>query len=114
MSVGTAKSGVPMKIRRMQAPPDLFNVMRRLFVLGKRLTRLAALGRLLESLHHHAALELGDIVDEQNAVGVVDLVLQTSGEQAGGFNLFRLAVETEKFDAHRRWPLDLFVIVGDR
>src|ERR1022692_2385421 len=90
-----------MKIKRMQAPPNLSNVMRGLFVLGKWLGRLAALGRLLEPFHHHAALELGNIVDEQNAVGVVDLVLQTSGEQAGGLDLARRAIEIEIFDAHR-------------
>src|SRR6185437_2437240 len=113
ISAGTAKSGVPMKIRRMQAPPELSNVMRRLFVLGQRLNGLALLRRFLEALHHHVALELGDVVDEQDAVGVIDLVLQTGGKQASGLDLLRLAVETEIFDLHRRWPLDLFVIFGN-
>ena len=47
----------------------------------------AALLRLLELLHHPVALELGDVVDEQDVLGVVDLVLQAGREQAVGLDL---------------------------
>src|SRR3974390_973599 len=95
MSVGTAKSGVPMKIRRIQAPPLLADVMGRYLVLGQRLHGFAALGRLPEFPYHNVALELGDIVDEQHAVSMIDLVLQAGGEQALGFNLMLLAVQAQ-------------------
>src|SRR6476646_485273 len=87
-SVGTAKSGVPMKIRRIQA--NLYragaatsaDMMRRLRVLRQRLGAFGLLGRLFEFLHHHIALELGNMVDEKHAVDVVDLVLQAGRQQA--------------------------------
>src|SRR3974390_949556 len=114
MSVGTAKSGVPMKTRRIQAPPLLADVMRRYLILSQCLHGLAALGRLPEFPYHHVALELGDIVDEQHAVGMIDLVLQAGGEQALGFNLMLLAVQVQVLDAHFRRPRNLLVIFWDR
>src|SRR3954453_21622085 len=63
-SVGTAKSGVPMNTMR-SGIAALSNVMfgRRVFV-GRARVGAATLGGFLELLHHHLALELGDIVDE--------------------------------------------------
>ena len=86
-------------IEGAQAPRSS-NMMRRLFIVGQRRGAFRLLRRLLESLHHHVALELGDVIDEQDAVGVVDLMLQTGGEQAGGLDLMRLALEVEIFDAY--------------
>ena len=81
-SVGTAKSGVPMKIRRIQAnlwragAATSADMMRRLLILGQRLDAFGLLCRFLEFLHHHVALEFGNMVDEQHAVDMIDLVLQ--------------------------------------
>ena len=50
-------------------------------------TVAGALGGFLEFLDHPVALELGDVVDEQNAVEMIDLVLQNGGEQALGQDL---------------------------
>ena len=54
------------------------------------------------------------MVDEQNAVEMVDLVLQAGGEQPFGLDLLRLAVAVEIFDAHRGRALDFGIVVGDR
>jgi len=45
---------------------------------------------------------------------MVDLVLQTGGEQALGLDLVRLAVEVLILDLDLRGPLDLLVIFRDR
>ena len=72
------------------------------------------LGQLLELPHHHVALQLGNVVDEQHAVEVVDLVLQAGREQAVGLELLRLAVRDRDSRPSPRRALDLGVIVGDR
>src|SRR5580704_16767152 len=73
-------------------------------------TVAGALGGLLEFLDHPVALELGNVVDEENAIEVVDLVLQDGGEQALGQDLAFLALAVEGAGAYGRRPLDLGVI----
>ena len=73
-----------------------------------------ALGHLGEFLGHPVALELGDVVDEQHAVEMVDLVLQHRRQQTLGEDLLLLAVAIDETRAHARRPFDLFVIFGDR
>src|SRR5215471_4517274 len=153
MRVGTAKSGVPMKIRRSgifrpkvstshgRACPghprlsysesaktwmpgtrpgmtkkgsNSADMMRRLLVLGQRLGARGLFRGLLELLQYHVALELGDMVDEQHTIDVINLVLQAGRQQAIGLDLLRLEVEVEKLDLHRLRPLDLLVVFGDR
>src|ERR1700677_5266488 len=77
-------------------------------------TVAGALGRFLEFLDHPVALELGDVVDEENAIEMVDLMLQNGGEQALGQNLAFLPLAVEGAGAHGRGTLDLGVIFGDR
>ena len=48
--------------------------------------------RFGEFLCHPIALELGNMIDEKHAVEVIDLVLQTGGEQPISFDLVRLSV----------------------
>jgi hypothetical protein len=55
-------------------------------------TVAGALGRFLEFLDHPVALELRDMIDEENAIEMVDLVLQDSREQALGQDLAFLAL----------------------
>ena len=73
-----------------------------------------ALGHLGEFLDHAVALEFRDVVDEQHAVEMVDLMLQRRRQQALGEHFPRLALAVEKARAHLRRPLDLFVIFRDR
>ena len=129
-SVGTENSGVPMKMMRSGiadsagqalsrfARSNGFTSFRSSLTPRMRLpdhpARRAILGELLELLHHHVALQLRDVVDEQHAVQMVDLVLQAGGEQAVGFDLLRLAVAVEILDPDRGRPLDLGIIVRDR
>src|SRR4051812_23536844 len=74
----------------------------------------AALGGLRKFLDHAVALQLRQIVDEQHAIEVVDLVLDAGGEQPVGVLLVHLAVEIGKAEADLRRALDLFIIFGDR
>ena len=93
-SVGTENSGVPMKIRRsviwlgpllphqaavlqarfkrvyrLRSSPSKSRTLRRAVPDPHHpARRRAILGELLELLHHHVALQLGDMVDEQHAV----------------------------------------------
>jgi hypothetical protein len=69
-----------------------------------------ALGGLLEFLDHPVALELRDVVDEEDAVEVVDLVLQHRGQKALGQDFSELAFAVEGAGAHGGGPLDLGVI----
>jgi hypothetical protein len=49
--------------------------------------------------------QLREIVHEQHAVEVIDLVLDAGGEQAVGVFLMHLAVEIGEAHAHPRRPL---------
>src|SRR5262245_8245922 len=75
---------------------------------------LGPLRRLGEFLDDAVALELGQVIDEQHAVEVVDLVLQAGGEQPVRLDLMRLAVEIREANLHERRPLDLLVQFGNR
>ena len=54
-----------------------------------------------EFLHHAVALQPREVIDEQHAVEMVDLVLEADGEQAVGLQFLRLAVAIEVAHAHR-------------
>src|SRR5579863_621160 len=73
-------------------------------------TVASALRGFPEFLDHPVALELGDVIDEQNAVEMVDLVLEHGREQALSQGFARLSLSVEGADAHRRRALDLGVI----
>src|ERR1041384_742755 len=78
-----------------------------------RLLRLP-LRRLGEFLDHAVALELGDVVDEKHAVGVIDLVLQHGREQTVRRDLLLVAGEIHEADFHFARPLHLLVVLRDR
>src|SRR5436309_2485374 len=75
---------------------------------------LRPLGGLAEFLQHAVAFQLGEVVDEQHAVEVIDLVLDAGGIKALGVLFMHLAVEIGETHAHPRGALDLLVIFGDR
>src|SRR5438445_12781207 len=79
----------------------------------RNLSLRRVLGRLREFLDDAAALEPRDVVDEEHAVEVVDLVLQAGGEEAVRLQLLRLAVDIEILHPHLRGPLDLLVEFGN-
>ena len=64
--------------------------------LAGRLARL--LGDLGEFLDHHVAFQLRDMIDEQRAVEVIDLVLQAGGQYAGCLQKLFLAIAVDVFD----------------
>src|SRR5690606_28704406 len=76
--------------------------------------RSVALERLDGLLPHHFALELRDVVDEQHAVEMIDLMLNAGREHALGLDLLRPALAVGEGDADFRRTLDLLVIFGDR
>src|SRR5256885_14864353 len=67
-----------------------------------------------EFLDNPVALEARDVVDEENAIQVVDLMLQAGGEKARGVNLLGLALAVEIAGIHLRWAAHHVVIFGDR
>src|SRR5712691_9649668 len=72
------------------------------------------LRRLGELLEDAVALELGKVVDEQDAVEMVDLVLQAGGEEPIGLDLLRRTLEIEVFYLHLRRAFHVAVIFRDR
>src|SRR5258708_11925 len=105
-SVGTAKSGVPMKGRRgdMMVRP----------ARGLRLFRGGLLRGLGEFLGDAVALQLGQVIDEQLAVEMVDLMLHACREQADRLLFMRLALDIHIAEPHGRRPFDRFVIFRNR
>ena len=92
-SVGTAKSGVPMKARRrviLYVMPSGCRAAAASWARGPGVDARLARGRfqtlgLLQLAQRHRALELGEVIDEQHAFEMVHLVLQAGGEQPVGF-----------------------------
>src|SRR5438105_295042 len=102
--VGTENSGVPMKINRsgMLQPCVTFDRWR------SRSFRRAQLRRLGKFLGDAIALQFREIIDEQFAVEMIDLVLDAGREQAGRFFFVHLAVEIGVAEPHGRGALDFF------
>ncbi len=65
---------------------------------AERQSRLHLLGCFGEFFDDAVAFELGNMVDEKHAVGVIDLMLQAGREQAFGLDLVCLTVEIEILD----------------
>src|SRR5262249_18843853 len=103
-SVGSAKSGVPKKIRRTGGPS------------GGRLRAFLgfALQLLLALRDVEAALEPADPIDEQLAVEVVDLVLEAHRLEPLRADLDLLAVEIQRAQEHALRALHLRLEVGYR
>src|SRR5665213_751357 len=98
-SNGTEKSGVPMKIRR-----------RGMSLRRASAGRFSELRRLGVFLDDAVALQLGDVVDEQHAVEMVDLVLDAGRQQTRCLDLMLFAVKIEIAEHDLRRPLDLLVV----
>src|SRR3979490_2873213 len=73
-----------------------------------------ALGGLGKFLQHAVALQLRQIIHEQHAVEMIDLMLDAGGEQILGVFLMPLAVEIGEARAHLRRSLHFLVIFRDR
>src|SRR6185503_1559591 len=98
MSVGTAKSGVPMKTMRSAISDPVLALA---FLLARRLGEL---------FHDQIALQLGNVIDEQDAVQVIDLVLDAGREQTVDLALLLLAIIVEVSHANLRGPFHLGVV----
>src|SRR5260370_40879278 len=109
-SVGTANSGVPMKIRRRGMVRQRSSGGQG----GLRLFCCAQLRRLGKLLGDAIAFQLRNVVDEQLAIEMIDLMLDTGRKQPGRLLLMGLAIKVGVAKPHCRGPLDLFVIFGDR
>src|SRR5262245_5704114 len=129
-SVGTAKSGVPKKASRSGAlsPASARRPTRSADAqrgeaersssgrgVGLRVGLDLLLAKLLHALAHvHAALEPADAVDEEDAVEVVDLVLEAHRLEPLGLDLERVAVEIGRAQAHALGALDVGLEVRNR
>src|SRR5687767_14681033 len=116
-SGAVANSGVPQKstrtlelLLRMTVP---LAVLRR---LERRAADEAGILVLLQLplRERRGALQDAQVVEEQLAVEVVDLVLQAAREQLGRLDLVRVAVEVHRAHDDVLWPLDVRIDVGDR
>src|SRR6202034_4357631 len=61
-----------------------------------------------------AALEDTQVVDEQLAVQMIDLVLEAPGEEVGALDFERLPVAVERADDDACGAVDVAVYLGDR
>src|SRR5690606_1081436 len=99
-------SGVPKKTRRRE--------LNARGIRRSRLARRALFGELLAALLHvQAALQSADAIDEEDAVEMVDLVLDADGAQPFGALLDRIAVEIEAAQQDLRVALDGRGVVGN-
>src|SRR5262245_10745642 len=62
--------------------------------------------------HDHVALERGQVVDEQDAVEMVELMLDAAGEQAFGFEQPLLAILGQVTDLNRLRAGDIGELAG--
>ena len=106
-SVGTAKSGVPMKTRRSANQASTFLPSS----LSLRLCRFAALANFLMT-RSRLSLEMWSM-NRTPLRWSISCCRQVASRPAR-LDLARLAVEVEIFDLHLRRPLDLLVIFRDR
>src|SRR5688572_21044290 len=113
-SDGAAKADVPQKRTRTLQLLVAVVVLRDFQRRDAARQRLVAGAQLLPLLERRAPLEQPEIVDEQLAVQVIDLVLEAARQQLGRVELdrFPLAVLRLDDDAHR--ALDVGVDVGNR
>ncbi len=72
------------------------------------------LGVLSEFPHEEVALQPGNMIDEQDAIQMIDLMLQASRQNAVRLDLSRVAIAIEVTGAHAGRPLDILENVRDR
>src|ERR1700755_3093109 len=94
-SVGTAKPGVPMKASR-----------------SATLSGVSETLCLLQFAQRHGALQLRQVIDEEDAFEMVHLVLQVGCEQPVGFDRVMLAVAVEILGLDARGPLHVVPYLG--
>src|SRR3984893_9286890 len=72
------------------------------------------LGVLSEFPHDAVALQAGKMIDEQDAIQMVDLMLEARRQNAVRLDLLRAAIAIEITGAHADRPLDVIKNVRDR
>src|SRR6185437_4182556 len=116
LSDGTANVDVPQK--RTRTSKLLVPPMTARGFLRRQLADVRAIAvllpRLLPLRERGAALHETQVIDEQPAVQMVDLVLQTPREQVVGVHLERFPVAILRPDDHAHRALDVSVNVGNR
>src|ERR671910_40114 len=113
-SAGRAKSGVPAKATASErstaaGPSDRGCAGGRGFPAFGAQTLF-----FLDFLAHALALHLRQVIDEQAAVEVIDLVLHADREQSFEIALERLAVAAQRAHADARGAFHFVVIAGHR
>src|SRR5690348_16612911 len=107
--VGTANSGVAQNTSRngaegfSVAPPALK------FVLP-----LARFAKFLDAAANHVAFEHAEVLDEKNAVQMIDFVAESASEQVFAANFKRLAEGILCADGHKERPEHIAAKTGER
>src|ERR1700677_4171150 len=89
-SVGTANSGVPKKITRMVAPQKRRR-KRLLYKAAERSFPFACFLQLFDFAFDQGALEGAQVIDEQDAVKMIDLMQHGAGEKVFAADFERFA-----------------------
>src|SRR5688500_1110030 len=112
---GAANSGVPQKRIRIVWSERLFAVPTGDCVRRKlsNVQREVLLHRL-PLRERRAPLEKAEVVEEQLAVQVIDLVLQAASEEIGGLEFERLAIAIERSHRNARRAIDVAEHFRDR
>src|SRR5689334_4208425 len=105
-----AKAGVPMKTRSSGRLGPVVLIFPALRGSGGSRNYPAAFG-LGELAQDHPALQRRDVVDKENAVEVIDLVLQAHREQPRRLYLADLVLVVEVAQADPRGTRDLGVVL---
>src|SRR5439155_5151600 len=109
-----AKAGVPMKTRSRAFPGGAAVIIRspRTPALGRDGNSAAlCLGELAQD---HSALDQREVVDKEDAVEVLDLVLQAGGEEPRGVHLTDLVLMIEVAQPNLGRAGDVGIMLGQR
>ena len=104
--MGTAKEGVPQKTIR------IFNPLRPLSGRLRHLP-LALFPELLDFALDQVALQHAQMLDEENAVEVIDFMAEGAGQEVFSTDFKGFALGVLRFDGYKLWAEDVPAETGD-
>src|SRR6266849_6493183 len=123
MKVGTAKCGVPQKRMRMGSLRGIgvddwqlrsFATLRMTLVGGSASSPLALLLELFDFAPDQVALQHAEMLDEENAVEVVDFMAEGAGEEVFATDFKKFALGVLRLDSDKLRAQDVATEAGNR